>query len=464
MLVFQHEVLIVLPKITVYITNYNYGRYLKKAVESVLNQSEKNYEIIIIDDGSVDDSKAIIEKYRNHKKIKIVMQQNKGLTVSNNLALKLSKGRYIMRLDADDYLSKDALKNLSNVLDNKTNVGMVFGDYYLVDEQDNILEHFQRHDFNNDVELFDQPAHGACTMFRTRCLKQLGGYDESISRQDGYELWLRFIERYEVSNISVPIFYYRQHGKNLTSKEDDLLDTRVKILSNHVKKKGKSQPMGIAVLPIRGTTLDSRSLPFAKVGNKTLIENTIEFLFSLSTIDMIILTCPEKKVIDYVKDTWGDKISTIQRPENLAYINSPLEPVLEHALANTTINRDYDFFMISSIELPFKKAKIMESGANIMKIFDVDTVVGVRPEEDLLLKHNGKGMQFFSKQGQFRLERNELFKMVPGYLIRDYNSFLSSRKLFGNTIGHVMFDEFSAFTIKNDLDCEVANFLLNKIK
>ena len=69
MLVFQHEVLIVLPKITVYITNYNYGRYLKKAVESVLNQSEKNYEIIIIDDGSVDDSKAIIEKYRNHKKI-----------------------------------------------------------------------------------------------------------------------------------------------------------------------------------------------------------------------------------------------------------------------------------------------------------------------------------------------------------------------------------------------------------
>ena len=80
------------PKITVYITNYNYGKYIKKAIESVLIQTETDNEIIIIDDGSNDDSKSIIETYRNHKNIKIVMQQNKGLTVSNNLALKLSRG------------------------------------------------------------------------------------------------------------------------------------------------------------------------------------------------------------------------------------------------------------------------------------------------------------------------------------------------------------------------------------
>ena len=274
------------PLVSIYVLNYNYGRFLMQCLDSIFDQTYPNIELIYIDDGSNDDSKSIIETYRNRKNIKIVMQQNKGLTVSNNLALKLSRGKYIMRLDADDYLTKDALKNLASVLDRKTNVGMVFGDYYLIDEQNNILEYFQRHDFNNDVDLLDQPAHGACTMFRTRCLKQLGGYDESISRQDGYELWLRFIERYEVSNISVPIFYYRQHGKNLTSKEDVLLDTRTEILSNHLKKKGWSQPKGIAILPIRGTTFDNRSLPFSKVGNKTLIANTIEFLFGLSTIDI----------------------------------------------------------------------------------------------------------------------------------------------------------------------------------
>ena len=452
-------------KITVYITNYNYGKYLKRAIDSVLNQTEQDFEIIIIDDGSIDNSKAVIESYRNNPKIKIVLQQNKGLTISNNLALKLSKGKYIMRLDADDYLEENALNKLSNVLDEKPQVGMVFGDYYLIDKKNNIIEHFQRHDFNNDVELFDQPAHGACTMFRTECLKQLGGYDESISRQDGYELWLRFIEKYEISNISEPIFYYRQHGENLTSKEEALLDTRTEILHNHAKKTRKSQPVGFAILPVRGTTLDNRSLPFAKVGNKTLIDSTINFILNFSPVDRIILTCPEKEVIEYANRKWGNNISTVHRPEELSYINYPLEPVIKHALVNISdLNPDYDFFMLTSIESPFKKEKIMESGINIMTIFDVDTVVGVRPENDLLLNHNGKGMQFLSEQGHFRLERNELFKMVPGYLIRDYKSFLKTGKLFGNTIGHVMFDQLSAFRINNDVDCEVANFLFEKNK
>ena len=452
-------------KITVYITNYNYGRFIEQAIDSVLNQTEQDFEIIIIDDGSIDNSRAIIDSYRDNPKIKIVLQQNKGLTTSNNVALKLSQGKYIMRLDADDYLVQNALSKLSSVLDKKPNLGMVFGDYYLVDEKNHILEHFQRHDFNNDVELFDQPAHGACTMFRTECLKQLGGYDESISKQDGYELWLRFIEKYEISNISEPMFYYRQHGKNLTSKEEDLLDTRTEILHKHALIKSESRLKGVAILPIRGTALDSRSLPFAKVGNKTLIDSTIDFILDFSPIDKLILTCPEKNVIDYANKKWGDKISIIHRSEELSYINSPLEPVIKHALESVSnLDLDYDFFMLSSIESPFKKAKIMESGINIMKIFNVDTVVGVRPERDLLLNHNGKGMQFLSKQGQFRLERNELFKMVPGYLVRDFKSFNKSGKLFGNTIGHVMFDQLSAFRINNDLECEIADFLLKNSK
>ena len=86
-------------------------------------------------------------------------------------------------------------------------LGMVFGDWYLVDENGEILGVEQRHDFRKDVTLYDQLAHGACTMFRKRCLEQLGGYDETITRQDGYELWLRFIEKFEVGNINVPIFF-----------------------------------------------------------------------------------------------------------------------------------------------------------------------------------------------------------------------------------------------------------------
>ena len=91
------------PLITVYITNYNYGKYINKAINSILNQTLKNFELIIIDDGSNDKSKSIIKKYSSHKKIITIFQQNKGLIATNNLAIKISRGKYIIRLEADDW-------------------------------------------------------------------------------------------------------------------------------------------------------------------------------------------------------------------------------------------------------------------------------------------------------------------------------------------------------------------------
>ena len=75
--------------ITVYITNFNYGEYIEKSIESVLNQTIKNFELIIIDDGSTDRSLEILKKYENNKDIKFIKQKNKGLNVTNNIALRI---------------------------------------------------------------------------------------------------------------------------------------------------------------------------------------------------------------------------------------------------------------------------------------------------------------------------------------------------------------------------------------
>ena len=91
--------------VTIYITNHNYGRFLKQSIDSVLNQSLKKFDLIIIDDGSKDNSKEIIKKYSKLPNVTVIFQKCKGLTISNNIALNLAKGKYIMRLDADDYLN-----------------------------------------------------------------------------------------------------------------------------------------------------------------------------------------------------------------------------------------------------------------------------------------------------------------------------------------------------------------------
>ena len=86
------------PLVTVYIVNHNYGKYLEKAIESVLDQTLKNFEIIFIDNGSTDDSRKKLEKFYKNKRIKIILQKNIGLNAANNVALKLAKESILLDL------------------------------------------------------------------------------------------------------------------------------------------------------------------------------------------------------------------------------------------------------------------------------------------------------------------------------------------------------------------------------
>ena len=87
------------PLVTVYITSHNYGKYIQQSVDSVLSQTFTDFELLIIDDGSTDNSRELIEHYREIENVKIIFQQNKGLNITNNIALRAAKGKYIMRLE-----------------------------------------------------------------------------------------------------------------------------------------------------------------------------------------------------------------------------------------------------------------------------------------------------------------------------------------------------------------------------
>ncbi len=131
-----------------------------------------------------------------------------------------------MWLDADDYLDENALLVLSNILDIHPQIGLVYPDYFLVDESGAIIEVIRRKKIGQDVELLDLPALGACTMIREECLLEIGGYSEEFKCQDGYDLWLKFIESFNPYNVNIPLFYYRQHPSNLTKNKSHILKTR----------------------------------------------------------------------------------------------------------------------------------------------------------------------------------------------------------------------------------------------
>ncbi|RME31682.1 glycosyltransferase, partial [Candidatus Woesearchaeota archaeon] len=225
-----------------YIASYNYGAYLEQAIHSVLRQTLQDFELLIFDDGSTDNSKAILRRYARDERIRVIEQENEGLVRIANKAVKLARGRYLMRLDADDFLDENALLVLSSILDTKKDVDLVYSDYYEIDEEGNVLGIVRRKKIGEESELLDLPAHGACTMVRTGVLRKLGGYSEGLACQDGYDLWIRFIQEHKPYNVNLPLFYYRKHAQSSTTDATKILRARRAIKKRFVEQNGKREP------------------------------------------------------------------------------------------------------------------------------------------------------------------------------------------------------------------------------
>ena len=448
-------------RISVYITNHNYEKYIRQAIESVLHQTFQGFELIIIDDGSTDNSRSIIEEYKDHEKIQIIFQQNKGLNVTNNIALRAAKGKYIMRLDADDYLDHNALLVMSSLLDQNPELGMVFPDYYLVDEANNILGLEKRHDFTKEVELLDQPAHGACTMIRRESLLELDGYSEDYTCQDGYELWIKFIKSFPVRNVGTALFYYRRHGANLTGNEDKILTTRAKIKDDFLGEEN-DHANTLAILPIRGENSQNHTTAFEKIGDKYLIDWKLEELIAAKKIKQVVVTSPSQKVREHLERHYsGTKVLFHVRGEHLARLNTSLLETTKDLLEDTRIAmQSIEYLAVLAVEFPFIDQKAINDAINTVHIFKADSLISVRPETNLFFQHDGSGMKPILNMEKFtRLEREALYKYTGGIMLSRLNHFTTHKQLLGGKVGHIVVGQKESHGIFTKYDLKVAHFL-----
>ncbi len=448
------------PLVSVYIVNHNYGDYLETAIKSVLNQTLASFEIIFIDNGSTDSSRKKIESYYSNKKIKIVLQKNIGLNAANNVALKLAKGKYIIRLDADDFFDKNALEILVSKLEKDQNLGLVFSDYYTVDQKGNIIEMFRRHDFS-EVELLDQPAHGACSMVRKEFLLAINGYDESYHCQDGWDLWVRFIKNFGVGNINLPLFYYRQHGKNLTKGKQKILSTRARILKKNAKQTSGVNMKCIAVIPVRGSENDEIPVALRFLGKKRLIDWTIDEAMKSKKISDIIITTPDEKILTHVNKKYKN-VFTYKRDLKLARFHISLDETLTDLFTNIRLEIKFEKIFVLFIDYPFRSWKFLDMASDTMDIFDIDRVISVKPEEKNFYKHSGKSLIPIDTQYFLKQEKNEIFSETGGiYLIKRGTMFKD--KETDKKIGHINIDPIGSFDINSDYGWELAQVLVKSI-
>lgn len=197
--------------ISVIVTNYNYGDYLGRCIRSLIDQSLSKdlYEIIVVDDCSTDHSRQVLQSFSGFVRT-VFNEKNYGLGKSCNIGLKMAIGKYVVRVDADDYVHKDFLyvSRLFLQMNAVNHCAGVAVDYLEVDEQENILE-------RKDCSL--EPI--ACgIMFHMDALVKIGLYNENLRLHEEVELRSRMRAKgMKIDRISLPLYRYKVHPKSLTA-------------------------------------------------------------------------------------------------------------------------------------------------------------------------------------------------------------------------------------------------------
>lgn len=228
------------PLVSVIIPCYNHAYYLQHAIESVIAQSYQNIEIIVIDDGSVDDTKQIALQYAQ---VKYYYQSNNGLAASRNAGIRHSKGKYLNFLDADDWLFPNAIEyNVIQLLKNKS-LAFVSGSYQdyhefinQIHEIKNIVssDHYIKLLETNYISMI------AVVLFQRWVFNEFQ-FSEDLRACEDYDLYLHITRKYPVLHHTNKIASYRKHSKNMSSDNRMMLNVILQVLKRQDKYLNSSE-------------------------------------------------------------------------------------------------------------------------------------------------------------------------------------------------------------------------------
>lgn len=210
------------PQVSVLMSVYNGERYLKEAIDSVLAQTNVNFEFLIIDDASTDRSREILEGYTDPRIFVTRNRSNLGLTKSLNLGLDQVKGKFVARMDADDICSPDRLEKEVNYLESHPSIDIVGSWVRIIEEHGIEIGSFTPPISDKIIRWqlhFENPIAHPSVMIRTKVIFDLHKYNEGSRCGQDYELWLRAMDDHHFSNIPEYLLTLRKHRENISEKQ-----------------------------------------------------------------------------------------------------------------------------------------------------------------------------------------------------------------------------------------------------
>lgn len=199
------------PLVSIIIPSYNMAALVVRAVESVLKQTYKNIEIIVVDDGSTDDTRLRLEPFKD--KIRYFYKTNGGVCSARNVGLREARGEFIGLLDSDDTYMPQKVERCLDFLNKHPDFGFVHTDTFLVDSREQVIERYQHPKSRNTgwitgVLLKGNFIANNTNFFRRECYERCGGYQESLFPPGDWDFWLRISKQYKIGYIHEPLSSY----------------------------------------------------------------------------------------------------------------------------------------------------------------------------------------------------------------------------------------------------------------
>ena len=212
------------PKVSIVIPTYNHARYLPSALDSVINQSYANIEVLVIDDGSTDGTAELVKPYRSI--INYVYKENGGTPSALNLGLSRATGKYICWLSADDMFFSEKVAKQVGLMESDPSLGFSYTSFTVIDANGKKQYDVNSSYFTDKQEMVTKFMagcfiNGSSVMMRSSALKVIGDFDESLPQAHDYDLWFRFLRHFHCGFLSEHLLAYRWHGKNMSQNPNE---------------------------------------------------------------------------------------------------------------------------------------------------------------------------------------------------------------------------------------------------
>jgi glycosyltransferase involved in cell wall biosynthesis len=215
--------------VSVVIPTYNRYHYLQQAIESIINQNNNNIELIIVNDGSTDQTEAILQSYQNkYSFIKAVNQENQGVCVARNTGITDSSGEFIIFLDDDDLLVFNGVEKLySEIKKSPENVKIVCGNLIIDYEETNkrmgrLPVKVKKNELLLQFLIRNQISVGQVIINRAAIIEK-GGFSINYPYSEDYDLWTRMLLDYDIAYLNHPVLQHRKHPDQVTAKQRGLV-------------------------------------------------------------------------------------------------------------------------------------------------------------------------------------------------------------------------------------------------